>query len=173
MSAPTTPRGIHLAEIRARVDAATPGTWTVDPVDDRYVRVPGDMIRATGPIDAAFIAHARNDVPFLLDELELAFNGLDERREKFGQACDLFVEERARAKRAEGEIARLQRIVEGASSFTFGWFEVTEYDDGWEVEDIRTQHGTTSKYSKAEAIRIAMECDEKDPRSDASEESPQ
>lgn len=168
---PTTPRGIRLAEIRARVDAATPGEWAVDPVDDRYVRVWNDMIRATGPNDTAFIAHARADVPFLLDELERALNGLDERREKFGQACDLLVEESARAKRAEGEIARLQRIVDGASSFTFGWFEVTEYDDGWEVEDIRTEHGTTSRFTKAEAIRIGLELDAKDPRSDASEES--
>lgn len=174
MSAPTTPRGIRLAEIRARVDAATPGEWYAN---DYYqcvgtTRVPLVAVCRDGdaPENKAnreFIAEAREDVPFLLDELELALNGLDERRERFGRAVDLFIDERARSARADAEITRLQRIVEGATSFTFGWFEVTQYeDDTWEVEHIGTGHGTTSKYTKDEAIRVALECDAKEPRPD-------
>ena len=44
----------RLAEIRARVEAATPGPWTTKTLH-------------TTLVDADFIAHSRADVPFLLN----------------------------------------------------------------------------------------------------------
>lgn len=46
-------------QIKARVDAATPGPWTV-----------GDVACIPEQADRVFIAAAREDVPWLLDENE-------------------------------------------------------------------------------------------------------
>ena len=63
----------ELAAIRARCEAATPGTWTaICPriswrimAGECYV-MESEIVRT--PADAAFIAHARQDVPALLAE---------------------------------------------------------------------------------------------------------
>ena len=72
----------RLAEIRARVEAATPGPWEVDDKYsdkfvvcelDEYVAVSASAdadIGLDGGPDAEFIAHARRDIPDLLDDLD-------------------------------------------------------------------------------------------------------
>lgn len=86
----------ELAEIKARVDAATPGTWTVD---DSEAAIGWDVV-ATGEDnlcgwvangapgegafceepDARFVAHARTDVPRLVAEVERLNSVLDRYR---------------------------------------------------------------------------------------------
>jgi hypothetical protein len=66
----------RLEEIRAREEKATPGpwdSWRIDPSNawskwsfgNTQVN-PDDLYKP----DAEFIAHAREDIPFLLDEIE-------------------------------------------------------------------------------------------------------
>ena len=65
----------QLEEIRARCEAATPGPWVAEvktlygvsvsmPTENRYYDI------RTNKHDADFIAHARQDIPDLLDEVE-------------------------------------------------------------------------------------------------------
>ena len=63
---------IQIDEIRARCDAATPGPWDAHPGPDyEYIFALGDgMAHVRGPYNAEFIAHARQDIPALLDALE-------------------------------------------------------------------------------------------------------
>lgn len=85
---------IDLDAIRARAEAATPGPWVTD-WDAGYVvqsalslvaDVHGEPVRADDPLDyddtgqpdAEFIAHARVDIPMLLDEIERLRALLDE-----------------------------------------------------------------------------------------------
>ncbi|MFJ7782230.1 hypothetical protein ACIQY8_05880 [Streptomyces albidoflavus] len=87
MPDPNTPQGLeplspeYLAEIAARTEAATAGPWCTDGAEiyqgDEYVSYAfwvGETCRADeadgGTVDAAFIAHARTDVPALLAEVE-------------------------------------------------------------------------------------------------------
>jgi hypothetical protein len=70
----------RLAEIRARCEAATPGTWFVEVDDDGvcWIRIDGhDMsfgdMETTDKCcwdNATFIALSRRDVPWLLAEIE-------------------------------------------------------------------------------------------------------
>ena len=91
----------RIAEIRARVDAATPAPW----VDDNGYRVRFgednkivcDMKLFDGVgNDSAFVAHARTDVPDLLDALAAAL---------------------ARAEQAEAREQRLREAIERACRF--------------------------------------------------------
>jgi hypothetical protein len=72
----------RLAEIEARVAAATEGPWTSRVIDQRqYVMGPGASVALTGYVDdedvpfddvaadATFIAHARQDVPWLIAQV--------------------------------------------------------------------------------------------------------
>ena len=68
----------RLAEIRARLDAATPGPWRAADWDDaRGIRVvvgefprdPYTLALAERDHDARFIAHAPTDIAWLLDEV--------------------------------------------------------------------------------------------------------
>lgn len=79
MNKPMSPE--YLAEIAARAEAATAGPWCTDGAEiyqgDEYVAYAfwvGETCRADeadgGLLDAAFIAHARTDVPALLAEVE-------------------------------------------------------------------------------------------------------
>jgi hypothetical protein len=71
---------IDMDAIKARRDAATPGPWCADPIEDDDVdwfvhaaREPDFPIlvqRACGEADAEFIAHARQDVDDLVAEVE-------------------------------------------------------------------------------------------------------
>ena len=77
----------RLVEIRARVENATPGPWTIsrewyvdgmapDKIGDKLTALePHTLLKCDGPAEvripnATFIAHARQDVPDLLDALE-------------------------------------------------------------------------------------------------------
>lgn len=77
----------RLAEIRARAEAATPGPWEHEYDERDAWRVFGNPAMLTTVLtpgipprysDAAFIAHAREDIPFLLAEVERLREGLRE-----------------------------------------------------------------------------------------------
>lgn len=60
-------------EIRAREQAATPGPWVTHRPSGEYVRNPEtnfEVCMTRRSYDAEFIAHAREDIPWLLDENE-------------------------------------------------------------------------------------------------------
>ena len=67
----------ELAEIEARVRATTPGPWRsfIEGRDHEsgssFIQTKGEDIELTGATDADqdFIAHARQDIPRLLEEL--------------------------------------------------------------------------------------------------------
>lgn len=67
----------RIEDIKARVAAATPGPWVADeewwvcqPGEDGDIIVDGSVF--PDPRDAAFIAHARTDIPDLLRVVEAA-----------------------------------------------------------------------------------------------------
>ena len=69
----------RLSEIRARCEAATPGEWQHNVIDDAGGVIDhavgiglthGICCGISNPSDAAFIAHAREDIPYLLSLLE-------------------------------------------------------------------------------------------------------
>jgi len=60
----------RLAEIKARVEAATPGEWTIE---ERFFVIAPDLLTIAscrGDAEATFIAHARSDIPALVAEVE-------------------------------------------------------------------------------------------------------
>jgi hypothetical protein len=70
---------LDLAAIRARCDAATPGPWEVVvrgntvtshaiTVSDKYISIASGISPKTA--NAKFIAHAREDIPALIGEVE-------------------------------------------------------------------------------------------------------
>ena len=67
----------ELGEIEARLNAATPGPWRsfIEGRDhtrgSSFIRTQGDDIELSGATDADqdFIAHARQDIALLLDEV--------------------------------------------------------------------------------------------------------
>ena len=67
----------RLEKIEARVKNATPGPWESfregqNHEDDSFIRTGGKNLYVTGggEHDQEFIAHARQDIPFLLEQLE-------------------------------------------------------------------------------------------------------
>lgn len=68
----------RLTEIHERTDAATPGPWETAGIGDFgwHINGPDGNVETQdseqGRADAEFIAHAREDVPWLRDELEMA-----------------------------------------------------------------------------------------------------
>jgi len=60
------------AEIRARCDAATEGPWRYRPYPTCVIAAPHEEVAdiQAGNDDAAFIAHARQDLPDALAEIE-------------------------------------------------------------------------------------------------------
>ena len=75
----------RIAEIRARVEAAMPGPWEVAEYEGQcqvYASIKHGRhlnihpIADAGPADAALIASARDDVPWLLDQLAAALDAL-------------------------------------------------------------------------------------------------
>ena len=82
----------RIEEIKARCEAATPGPWEADyntPFSNDFVGIyeetEGYIIKAededegdsTRPNDAAFIANAREDIPYLLAEVKQLKAGLN------------------------------------------------------------------------------------------------
>lgn len=96
----------RIAEIKARANAATPGPWTASAphpyCGEIWVVGPDDPdgAIATGfddtPADAAFIAHARTDVPWLLDRIEALEQELAAQR-AIGEAAEHAIEELSEA----------------------------------------------------------------------------
>src|SRR5574344_342258 len=99
----------RLEEIRQRTEAATPGTWktvtheeysTVD-VDEQG----GENIAMVGSAiaDADFIANAREDIPYLLSEVD-RLNALHKREIIItGEYAQRVIDLTARAEKAEAE----------------------------------------------------------------------
>lgn len=75
----------ELQTIRERVEGATKGPWVGDPDDPRQIRAGEDEYwlasmrgdTASRRKDAEFIAHARTDLPRLLDAVEKVLAELD------------------------------------------------------------------------------------------------
>jgi len=68
---------VDLDAIRARAEAATPGPWRAEQYDDCFIEPKICMIPANGCYDykkfwgnSQFIAHAREDIPALLDYID-------------------------------------------------------------------------------------------------------
>lgn len=66
---------IRMDSIRARLEAATPGPWLVRGgyLTSRFLvgTADGRPVGSThAPADADFVAHARDDIEWLLDQLE-------------------------------------------------------------------------------------------------------
>ncbi|GGU52138.1 hypothetical protein [Streptomyces lavendofoliae] len=78
----------RIAEIQARAEAATKGPWFVErhqPTltrrvvsDDHALDADLGYLGNSNQFDAEFIAHAREDIPFLLDELARVQAAADE-----------------------------------------------------------------------------------------------
>ena len=89
-----------LAAIRARCEVATPGPWryrswlesqwsgSTHHVVETGVGLPGNVVNDASEQDAAFIAHAREDLPRLLARLEEMRGALTEIRQSYcGDTC--------------------------------------------------------------------------------------
>lgn len=104
--------GVLLAEIRARVEAASPGPWPTpaeagDPYDPRIpVDHEGCQVTPWGrAADMVFAYRARSDVPWLLAEVErLARRLVGMDHDLAGTTADL--------EQAEAELARLRATLE-------------------------------------------------------------
>ncbi|MGW4181301.1 hypothetical protein ACWEK2_04010 [Streptomyces albidoflavus] len=94
----------YLAEITARAEAATAGPWCTDGAEiyqgDEYAWDAfwvGETCRADeadgGTVDAAFIAHARTDVPALLAEVQRLRVELDKRTAQYAEAAAALAEQ--------------------------------------------------------------------------------
>ena len=107
----------RLQEIRARLDAATPGLWVRHPSEPWvYVRrgpftlnIIATQLRSGRPGDTDLIAHAPADIAWLLDEVErLERENADDLLEitrKASDAEDYWMQE---AKRLAAEVERLR-----------------------------------------------------------------
>ena len=99
----------RLQEIRARLDAASPGPWgyTLDPGTRHYepyllVENKHGAIAEVNPRhprrtrNADLIAHAPADIAWLLDELRVAYDDIDEAIRKGDDAADYWMQEAKR-----------------------------------------------------------------------------
>lgn len=123
MTSPKPLTAEEMAQIRARAEAATPGPWDLDAAgghghrwgvtgpeseDFEFLFYPADYPRHG--VDAEFIAHARSDVPRLLEEVERLRAALVRAREDLhdefcgysGPALEKHLEPCANATRAIG-----------------------------------------------------------------------
>ena len=98
----------ELAQIKERAEKATRGKWSFVPIDDslEYFIVGEDGNEAVASEvfminDAAFIAHARTDIPKLIAEVEY-------RREKQAELLEYNRQYFAEIKRLRAEVTRLE-----------------------------------------------------------------
>lgn len=115
----------RLDEIRARLAAATPGpwrvahhgTWEVEAPPHQVVADCGTVDRAEA--DATLMAHAPDDLAYLLDRLDTLAGLLADQQRAFVEATRVQQERVAaaekRAEEAEAEVARLRGQVEALS----------------------------------------------------------
>lgn len=105
----------RLAEIRARCEAATEGPWRVSPYKSgKYLSVEflidgkpfaSVALYVHDETDADFIAAARQDVPYLLDEIEA-------RDERLKFSLSVLNEHLDAHKEKDAEIARLTAVIQ-------------------------------------------------------------
>ncbi|OQV53338.1 hypothetical protein [Bacillus velezensis] len=84
----------QLEEIRQRADAATEGPWRIgkqSPNGLNNIGTIGGLLTAqtTDEDDAKYIAHARRDIPVLLDHIE-ELQGKIDLYESYAQECDYY-----------------------------------------------------------------------------------
>lgn len=115
----------RLAEIRERADKATPGPWTTNEFNDVLAgeiavaeSVPFEGGGVYQEDDAEFIAHSREDVPYLLSVIDSLTAERDEARFALGMAdldirgwFDRAEEQAARAEAAEADRERLREAL--------------------------------------------------------------
>lgn len=103
----------RLSEIRARCEAATTGPWKYQDNGfdggiygaDHLMVVGGEPHEGRiedGP-DAQFIAHSREDIPYLLEEIERIESGWKGALELANNNGRIVMEQQARAEKAEAE----------------------------------------------------------------------
>ena len=115
--------------IRARADAATPGPWScyatvpyevfVEPVGDDHDS-PAIAHQMVWQCDAEFIAHARTDVPALLDALAAAEAERDEARRlsvEWRADMEQYAKVKAERDAARAEVEAMRPVVEAASEW--------------------------------------------------------
>ena len=78
----------RLAEIRARADAASPGPWQIEGVRVTATRASGTMTADLVASNAAFVAFARDDIPYLLDLVAARDKELTELRGLLADLCE-------------------------------------------------------------------------------------
>lgn len=78
----------RLAEIRARADAASPGPWQIEGVRVTATRASGTMTADLVASNAAFVAFARDDIPYLLDLVAARDKELAELRGLLADLCE-------------------------------------------------------------------------------------
>lgn len=113
----------QIAEIRARVEAATPGPWRQEGPRVYFGYEGGISLHAApNPINNShFIAHARTDIPLLISALEAANKRADEAEalvETLKREAQLHAQE---ARTANATIAEIYREVSGGKGEPGNW----------------------------------------------------
>ncbi|MFD6240573.1 hypothetical protein ACFWFV_13775 [Streptomyces diastaticus] len=153
MTTPLSPE--YLAEIAARIKAATAGPWCTDGAEiyqgDEYswdAFWVGETCRADeadgGTVDAAFIAHARTDVPALLAEVERLRAELAARPTGAELAASPVRPERSRWQAvadALNEIDVAGIDLDGTIAGHTAWSVVWDRDAGWMVSGPAAEAG--------------------------------
>lgn len=116
----------RLSEIRARCDAATPGPWQHESDYGAYIRDANgaNVCLLYHSEDAAFIAHAREDIPYLLTEVERLSGDYDEANRAYHEWFKEAQNATARAEKAEAELCQCCRAFSDATGH--GWDENCE-----------------------------------------------
>ncbi|MEV7840246.1 hypothetical protein AB0O77_23910 [Streptomyces albidoflavus] len=152
-SAPLSPE--YLAWIAARAEAATAGPWCTDGAEiyqgDEYVSYAfwvGETCRADeadgGLLDAAFIAHARTDIPALLAEVERLRAELAARPTRAEATASPVRTERSRWQAvadALNEIDIAGIDLDGTIAGHNAWSVVRDRDAGWMVSGYDAEAG--------------------------------
>ena len=115
----------RLDEIRSRAEAATPGPWGV------FAKRGGDVCEVLDAhhdqvcrmyaydedtlADATFIAHAREDIPYLLAEVEQLPRRLAATDEECDRLMDLYLAQRREHNKAVAEVERLRAALTDVS----------------------------------------------------------
>jgi hypothetical protein len=147
----------RLAEIRARADKATPGPWyradgdlegfpgSVDVQDERSFGICSMAERGAYADSADFIAHARADIPWLLERLR---DSALECVSAYGQAEDACL--RLAAAERERDAAQAKLAVAESWGMTFGLMKTSDRPEPyWMVADPR-EGSTLARMAKAE-----------------------
>lgn len=153
----------RIAEIRGRCEAATAGPWQHETVEYAHLvqNRTQELLESIDLEDARFTAHARQDVPDLLDALEAATNEVSRLKSGFAVVARVLAEENygaalARLRTAEwGYCARC-----GASPCRCSHLE--EQEEALEAATKRAEaveDRLRSLENDYEAIQGGVECD--------------